>query len=140
MLNKTQLIGRLGAAPDVRKLNDGTKVTNLRLATTETWKDRATGRRRERTEWHRVTVWGDGTANYLSHAVKGAMRLVEGRLCTRKWTDTQGVERVSTEVVVDTRGNGQVRLLGGRSAAGPGTAQPAGSSNRMAERPLELAF
>lgn len=68
------------------------------------------------------------------------MVLVEGRLCTRKWTDPQGVERVSTEVVVDPRGNCQLRLLGGRSAAGRSTAQPGGGSDRMAERPVELAF
>lgn len=115
MLNKTQLIGRLGADPEVRSLNDGAKVTNLRLATTETWKDRETGERKERTEWHRVTVWGDGSANYLAHAMKGAMLLIEGRLCTRKWTDAGGVERASTEVVVQPRGGGQVRILGGRS-------------------------
>lgn len=119
MLNKTQLIGRLGADPEVRSLNDGAKVTNLRLATTETWKDRETGERKERTEWHRVTVWGDGSARYLSHAKKGAMLLIEGRLCTRKWTDGDGVERATTEVMVQIRGGGQVRILADRNAAGP---------------------
>ncbi|RAK65649.1 single-stranded DNA-binding protein [Phenylobacterium kunshanense] len=114
MLNKTQLIGRLGADPEVRSLNDGAKVTNLRLATTETWKDRETGERKERTEWHRVTVWGDGSANYLSHARKGAMVLIEGRLCARRWTDANGAERTSTEVVVQPRAGGQVRILGSR--------------------------
>lgn len=114
MLNKIQLIGRLGADPEVRSLNDGAKVTNLRLATTETWKDGETGQRRERTEWHRVTVWGEGSANYLAHARKGAMVLIEGRLCTRKWIDASGAERTSTEVVVQPRAGGQVRILGNR--------------------------
>lgn len=115
MLNKVQLIGRLGADPEVRSLNDGAKVTNLRLATSETWKDRDTGEHKERTEWHRVTVWGDGSARYLAHAKTGAMLLIEGRLCTRKWTDAAGVERTSSEVVVQSRGGGLVRILGGRS-------------------------
>jgi len=114
MLNKTQLIGRLGADPEVRSLNDGAKVTNLRIATTETWKDRDSGERRERTEWHRVTVWGEGSANYLAHARKGAMVLIEGRLRARKWTDANGAERTSTEVVVQPRAGGQVQILGSR--------------------------
>lgn len=118
MLNKTQLIGRLGANPEVRSLNDGAKVTNLRLATTETWKDRETGERQERTEWHRVTVWGDGPAKYLAYATKGSMLLIEGRLCTRKWVDADGAERSSTEVVVQTRGGGQVRILADRTERG----------------------
>ncbi|RAK61941.1 single-stranded DNA-binding protein [Phenylobacterium kunshanense] len=113
MLNKTQLIGRLGADPEVRSLNDGAKVTNLRLATSETWKDRDTGERKERTDWHRVTVWGDGSAKYLSHATKGAMLFVEGRLTTRRWTDADGVERASTEIVVRS-GSGQLKILGDR--------------------------
>lgn len=115
MLNKVQLIGRLGADPEVRSLNDGAKVANLRLATSETWTDRDTGERKERTEWHRVTVWGDGSARYLAHAKTGAMLLIEGRLYTRKWTDAAGVERTSSEVVVQSRGGGVVRILGGRS-------------------------
>lgn len=115
MLNKTQLIGRLGADPEIRSLNDGAKVTNLRLATTDTWKDRETGERKERTEWHRVTVWGDGAAKYLAHATKGAMLLIEGRLCTRKWTDADGVERATTEVVVQPRAGGQMKILADRA-------------------------
>ncbi|WP_293348339.1 single-stranded DNA-binding protein [Phenylobacterium sp.] len=131
MLNKTQLIGRLGADPEVRSLNDGAKVTNLRLATTDTWKDRETGERQERTEWHRVTVWGDGSANYLAHATKGAMLLIEGRLCTRKWTDADGAERTSTEVVVQPRAGGQVRILAGRSERRGSDTNPAGGNRRQ---------
>ena len=130
MLNKTQLIGRLGADPEVRGLNDGAKVTNLRLATTETWKDRETGQRQERTEWHRVTVWGEGSANYLAHAAKGAMLLIEGRLCTRRWTDADGTERTSTEVVVQSHSGGQVKILGGRSERRGSDASPTGGRRR----------
>lgn len=137
MLNKTQLIGRLGADPEVRSLNDGAKVTNLRLATTETWKDRETGERQERTEWHRVTVWGDGSAKYLAHATKGAMLLIEGRLCTRKWTDAVGVERATTEVVVQSRGGGQVKILADRLERGE--VQPSAASRRRRRASAEAS-
>lgn len=138
MLNKVQLIGRLGADPEIRSLNDGAKVTNLRLATTDTWKDHGTGERKERTEWHRVTVWGDGAAKYLSHASKGAMLLVEGSLRARKWTDADGAERISTEVVVQTRGGGDVKILCDRSRRGD-TAQTSGLDHSASEQaPLPL--
>jgi single-strand DNA-binding protein len=110
MLNKVQLIGRLGADPETRTLNDGAKVTNLRVATSETWKDRE-GERRERTEWHRVTVWGEGSAKYLGFAEKGTMVFVEGKLSTRKWTDNEGQDRYATEIVVQPNGGGLVKIL-----------------------------
>jgi single-strand DNA-binding protein len=111
MLNKAQLIGRLGADPETRTLNDGAKVTNLRIATSETWKDRDSQERRERTEWHRVTVWGEGPAKYLAFAQKGTLVLIEGKLATRKWADADGAERYATEVVVQPKGGGQVKIL-----------------------------
>ena len=111
MLNKAQLIGRLGADPETRTLDDGGKVTNLRVATSETWKDRDSSERRERTEWHRVTVWGEGPAKYLAYAQKGSLVLIEGKIATRKWTDTDGAERYATEVVVQPKGGGQVKIL-----------------------------
>jgi single-strand DNA-binding protein len=138
MLNKTQLIGRLGADPEVRNLSDGAKVTNLRLATTETWKDRETGERKERTEWHRVIVWGDGAASYLSHASKGAMLLIEGRLCTRKWSDSQGIERTATEIVVQSRAGGQVRILGRAASREP--AEPTAGRRRRAGASSQTAL
>lgn len=110
MLNKVQLIGRLGADPETRTLNDGAKVTNLRVATGETWKDRE-GQRHEKTEWHRVTVWGEGSAKYLGFAEKGTMVFVEGKLATRKWTDNEGQDRYATEIVVQPKGGGQVKIL-----------------------------
>lgn len=110
MLNKAQLIGRLGADPETRALNDGAQVTNLRVATSESWKD-SSGVRRERTEWHRVTVWGDGSAKYLQYAEKGTMVFVEGKLTTRKWTDNEGQDRYSTEIQVHHKAGGQVKIL-----------------------------
>jgi single-strand DNA-binding protein len=110
MMNKAQLIGRLGADPETRTLNDGGKVTNLRLATSETWKDRDSGERREKTEWHRVTVWGEGPAKYLAYAEKGSLVLIEGKIETRKYTDSAGVEKYATEIVVQSRG-GQIKIL-----------------------------
>lgn len=111
MLNKAQLIGRLGAAPETRSLNDGAKVTNLRVATSESWKDRDSGERQEKTEWHRVTVWGEGAAKYLGYAKSGTLVLIEGKLSTRKWTDAEGQDRYSTEIVVQQKGGGQVKIL-----------------------------
>ena len=111
MLNKAQLIGRLGADPETRTLNDGAKVTNLRIATSETWKDRDSGERQERTEWHRVTVWGEGPSKYLAYAQKGSLVLIEGKLTTRKWTDNDGQDRYATEIVVQPKGGGQVKIL-----------------------------
>jgi single-strand DNA-binding protein len=111
MFNKAQLIGRLGADPEVRTLNDGAKVTNLRVATTESWRDKDTSERKEKTEWHRVTVWGEGPANYLAYAEKGSLVLIEGKLTTRKWADSDGADRYSTEIMVQGRGGGQVKIL-----------------------------
>lgn len=111
MLNKAQLIGRLGADPEIRTLADGAKVTNLRVATSETWKDRDSSERRERTEWHRVTVWGEGPSKYLAYAEKGTLVLIEGKLATRKWTDNDGQDRYATEIVVQPKGGGQVKIL-----------------------------
>lgn len=109
MLNKVQLIGRLGADPEVRTLNDGGKVTSMSVATTETWKSGDT--KHEKTEWHRVTIWGEGSANYLAYACKGSLVLVEGKNATRKWTDSQGVERYTTEIVVQRAAGGNVKIL-----------------------------
>ena len=101
MMNRVTLIGNLGADPEIRSLNDGGKVSTLRVATTESWKDRDSGERREKTEWHRVTVWGEPSAKYLNAAQKGTQVMVEGKLTTRKWTDNDGVERYSTEITVN---------------------------------------
>jgi single-strand DNA-binding protein len=110
MLNQVQLIGFLGADPEVRTLNDGAQVANLRLATTESWRDRSSGEKREKTEWHRITVWGESAVKFLSdYAGKGSLLFIEGKLQTRSW-DKDGETRYSTEIVVQQRG-GQVKIL-----------------------------
>lgn len=116
MLNKVMLIGNLGADPEVRFTQDGTCVANLRLATTERFKDR-NGERQERTEWHRVVLWGrlgEIAQQYLS---KGRQVYIEGRIETRKWTDNEGKERYTTEIRAS-----EMKMLGGRGdvAEAPG--------------------
>lgn len=100
-LNRVSLIGNLGKDPDVRSTQDGRKIVNLTVATSESWKDKRTGERKERTEWHRVVIFSEGLAevaqNFLS---KGSKVFLEGALQTRKWTDNSGVEKYSTEVVL----------------------------------------
>ena len=114
-LNKVILIGNLGADPDMRYLPDGTPVASLRVATTETWKDKNTGERREQTEWHRVSLFralADIAGQYLK---KGAQVYVEGRLRTRKWTDQNGADHYATEIVAD-----ELKMLGKRpEGSGP---------------------
>ncbi len=119
-VNKVILIGNLGRDPEVRSLNDGSPVVNLSLATSERWTDRASGERRERTEWHRVVIFDpqlcDIAQKYLR---KGSKVYVEGQLQTRKWTDQSGNERYSTEVVL-RRFNGALTMLDGRGDGGGG--------------------
>ena len=119
-LNKVMLIGNLGADPEVRSFQNGGKVCNLRIATTENWKDRNTGERQERTEWHTVAIFSEGLVsvaeNYLK---KGSKVFVEGQLQTRKWQDQSGNDRYSTEVVL--RGfDGTLTMLDGRQGGGSG--------------------
>jgi single-strand DNA-binding protein len=100
-LNKVILIGHLGADPEVRRFQDGGALVNLRLATSEKWRDKSTGERKERTEWHRVTVKNEGLVGVCEqYCFKGQLLYVEGKLQTRKWTDQAGIEKYSTEVVL----------------------------------------
>jgi len=114
-VNKVILIGNLGRDPEIRSLNNGDRVANLRIATSETWRDKSTGERKEKTEWHSVVIFNDNIVkvaeNYLK---KGSTVYIEGSLQTRKWTDQQGVEKYSTEIVLQ-RFNGQLTMLGGRN-------------------------
>jgi single-strand DNA-binding protein len=100
-INKVILIGRLGADPEVKSFQSGGKVCNLRLATSETWKDKNTGERKEATEWHTVAIFGDGLAGVAERYLrKGSQVYLEGQLRTRKWQDQAGADRYSTEVVL----------------------------------------
>jgi single-strand DNA-binding protein len=121
-VNKVILIGNLGADPEIRRTQDGRAFANLRLATTESWRDKTTGERREKTEWHRVVIFSDGLTRVAEQYLKkGAKVYVEGQLQTRKWTDQQGVERYSTEVVLQGF-NSQLTMLdkGGGGSGGAG--------------------
>ncbi len=117
-VNKVILIGNLGRDPEVRTFQNGGKVCNLRIATTETWKDRNTGERQERTEWHSVAIFSEGLVRVAEQYLrKGSKVYVEGQLQTRKWQDQSGNDRYSTEVVL--RGfNGTLVMLDGRSGGG----------------------
>jgi single-strand DNA-binding protein len=119
-LNKVILIGNLGADPETRAMPSGTTVANLRVATSENWRDKQSGEQQERTEWHRVALFGrlgEVAAEYLR---KGSQVYIEGKLRTRKWQDKQGVERYSTEIIGD-----EMLMLGGRGGA-PGAGASSG--------------
>ena len=119
-VNKVILIGNLGRDPEARSLNNGGKVVNLSVATSETWRDKNSGERQERTEWHRVVIFneklGEVAEKYLK---KGSKVYVEGALQTRKWTDKDGVEKYSTEVVLQ-RFRGELTMLDGKGGGGGG--------------------
>jgi single-strand DNA-binding protein len=101
-VNKAILIGHLGADPEIRHTQDGRAIATLRLATSESWRDRTTGERKERTEWHRVVVFTEGLAKLCeTYLRKGAKLYVEGKIQTRKWTDQAGVEKYTTEIVLN---------------------------------------
>lgn len=119
-LNKVMLIGNLGADPEIRSFQNGGKVANLRIATSETWKDRNTGERQERTEWHNVAIFSEGLVGVVERYLrKGSKVYVEGQLQTRKWQDQSGNDRYTTEIVI--RGmNGSLTMLDGASGGGGG--------------------
>ena len=122
MLNKVQLIGHLGADPEIRSFQNGGKVCNLRLATTERWKDKD-GSQQERTEWHTVAIFSEGLVNVCERFLsKGSKVYVEGQLQTRKWQDQSGADRYSTEVVLRGFG-GTLTMLDGKSEGSPSRSQ-----------------
>ena len=119
-VNKVILVGNLGRDPEVRRLNSGEPVVNLRVATSESWKDKATGERKEKTEWHSVVIFNENLARVAEQYLKkGSKVYLEGQLQTRKWTDQQGQEKYTTEVVLQ-RFRGELTLLDGRGAAAGG--------------------
>ncbi len=116
-VNKVILVGNVGKDPEIRSMQNGGKIANLTLATSETWNDKASGERKEKTEWHRVVVFNDRLVDVVERFVKKGEKIyVEGALQTRKWTDQSGQEKYTTEVVVD-RFRGEITLLGGRSGS-----------------------
>ncbi len=128
-VNKVILVGNLGRDPEVRAMQSGDKVVNLSIATSESWKDKATGEKKERTEWHRVVVFNQGIATVCERYLKkGAKVYIEGQLETRKWTDKDGVEKYSTEVVLRPF-RGELTMLDSRGGEG-GYASSGGGGGR----------
>ncbi|MFO7297346.1 MAG: single-stranded DNA-binding protein [Proteobacteria bacterium] len=118
-VNKVILVGNLGRDPEVRRTQDGRPVVNLRVATSETWRDKSTGERRERTEWHSVVIFNENLCKVAEQYLrKGSKVYIEGQLQTRKWQDQSGQERYTTEVVVQGF-NGQLTMLDGRAGGSP---------------------
>jgi len=128
-VNKVILVGNLGADPETRSMPSGMTVTNIRIATSESWKDKASGAQQERTEWHSIALFGrlgEIAAEYLR---KGSQVFVEGKLRTRKWQDKQGNDRFTTEIIADN-----MQMLGGRAGAGAGAGAGGGGGMGGAER------
>ena len=133
-INKVILVGNLGRDPEVRATQDGSKIVNLSLATSERWKDRNNGEQRERTEWHRVVIFNENLGRIAEQYLrKGSTCYIEGQLQTRKWTDQQGAEKYTTEVVLQ-RYRGELTLLGGRGDSALGDSSFDGSSNSYASQ------
>ena len=119
-VNKVIIVGNLGRDPEVRNFQNGGKVVNLRIATSETWKDRNTGERRERTEWHSVAIFSEPVGRIAEQYLrKGSTVYIEGQLETRKWQDQSGQDRYTTEIVIRPY-RGELTLLGGRGEGGNG--------------------
>jgi single-strand DNA-binding protein len=139
-VNKVILVGNLGKDPEVRHTQDGKAIVNLSLATSESWRDRQSGERKERTEWHRVVIFNENLAKVAEQYLKkGSKVYIEGQLQTRKYTDNSGVEKYSTEVVLQNY-RGELTMLDGRNGgagegAGYGGGDEFGQSSPMGGRP-----
>ncbi len=144
-VNKVILVGNVGGDPETRYLPNGNAVTNITLATSETWKDKQTGQPQEKTEWHRVVLFGKVAEIAGQYLRKGSQVYIEGKLQTRKWQDQSGQDRYTTEVVVDM--GGSMQLLGGRGGAeseaprapAPRAAAPQAAAPQPAPRPVPQA-
>ena len=121
-LNKVILIGRLGADPEIKQMSNGKNVARLSLATSDTWKDKNTGEKKEKTEWHRIVIFSEGLVNIVQQYLKkGAQIYIEGQLTTRKWKDEQsGQDKYSTEIVIQGYNSSLTMLGGGNSGSGGG--------------------
>jgi single-strand DNA-binding protein len=126
-VNKVILVGNLGADPEIRRTQDGRPICNLRIATSDNWRDKTTGERKERTEWHRVVIFNEGLCRVAEQFLrKGSKVYLEGQLQTRKWTDQQGQEKYSTEVVLQNFNHTLTMLDGRGEGAGGGYGQQGG--------------
>src|SRR5436305_12425023 len=143
-VNKVILVGNLGKDPEVRRMQDGRPVVNMSVATSESWRDKATGERKEKTEWHRVVIFSEGLAKIAEQYLKkGSKVYLEGQLQTRKWTDQSGVEKYSTEVVLQGFNSNLTMLDGACGGGGGGDYAESGSdfgSSRPAARERQPAM
>lgn len=141
-VNKVILVGNLGADPEIRRTNDGRPIANLRVATSESWKDKATGERREKTEWNRVVIFNEGLAKVAEQYLKkGSKVYLEGQLQTRKWQDKDGSDRYSTEVVLQGFNSSLVMLDGrGERDSDEGGEAPARARGRQTELDDQIPF
>jgi len=122
-INKVILIGNLGADPETRAMPSGSQVANLRIATSESWRDKTSGEQQERTEWHRVALFGRLAEIAAEYLRKGSQVYIEGKIRTRKWQDKEGKDRYTTEIIAD-----QMQMLGGRGGGGGASSEPRSSS------------
>lgn len=128
-VNKVILVGNLGADPEIRRLNSGDAVVNLRIATSESWRDKNSGERKEKTEWHSVVIFNDNLAKVAEQYLKKGMKVyLEGSLQTRKWQDKDGQDRYSTEVVLQ-KFRGELQMLDARGGGGGDVAEYGGGSS-----------
>lgn len=132
-VNKVILVGHLGQEPEVRYMPNGGAVANFSLATSETWRDKQTGEQKEKTEWHRVVVFGKLAEIAGEYLQKGSQVYIEGALQTRKWTDTQGIERYTTEIIVNV--GGTLQMLGNRREASSTSAPQTSGQQQQAADP-----
>lgn len=137
-VNKVILVGNLGADPEIRRLNSGDPVVNIRIATSESWRDKNSGERKEKTEWHNVVIFNDNLAKVAEQYLKKGMKVyVEGQLQTRKWTDQQGQDRYTTEVVLQ-KFRGEIQMLDSRGQGGGSQDQNANrAGNSAREEPKQ---
>jgi single-strand DNA-binding protein len=139
-VNKVILIGNLGADPEVRAFSNGGKVANLRIATSETWKDKNTGERKEKTEWHQVAIFQEGLVRIAEQYLKkGSKVYIEGKLQTRKWQDQSGADRYSTEVVLQGYG-GTLTMLDGAGGGAGGQSTPSSQGSEPPPMDDEIPF
>lgn len=130
-VNKVILVGNVGAEPEIRRTQDGRPIANIRLATSESWRDKNTGERREKTEWHRIVVFNEGLCKVIEQYIKKGSKLyIEGALQTRKWTDQSGVEKYSTEVVLQGF-NSVLTMLDSKGAVRPPVAITAAAARTI---------
>ena len=133
-INKVIIVGNVGGDPETRYMPSGSAVTNLTIATNESWKDKQTGEQKERTEWHKVAMFNRLAEIAAEYLRKGSQVYVEGRLQTRKWQDKTGNDRYTTEIVAN-----EMQMLGGRAGAGGGAPMESGGESQSRPAPAETA-